>query len=92
MLLERLEVTKNEYANEEAITDSATGQAYVELFAQQTFDRAERTLRANKVTRYGRRLPRQLYYVVLTWRIQDNRRHVRCRRHLLRPAQRVRPT
>lgn len=33
--------------------DNDTAQAYVEMFAQQTFDRAERTMRANKVTKYG---------------------------------------
>ncbi|KAF4344084.1 vacuolar sorting-associated VTA1 like [Fusarium beomiforme] len=50
-LIERLETTKTERADDDAIVDNAAGQAYVEQFAQQTFDRAERTLRANKVTR-----------------------------------------
>ncbi|RGP79552.1 vacuolar sorting-associated vta1 [Fusarium longipes] len=50
-LIERLETTKTERADDEAIIDNAAGQAYVEQFAQQTFDRAERTLRADKVTR-----------------------------------------
>jgi vacuolar protein sorting-associated protein VTA1 len=50
-LIERLEITKTERADDEAIIDNAAGQAYVEQFAQQTFDRAERTLRADKVTR-----------------------------------------
>ncbi|CEI41052.1 hypothetical protein FVEN_g1403 [Fusarium venenatum] len=50
-LIERLETTKTERADDEAIIDNATGQAYVEQFAQQTFDRAERALRADKVTR-----------------------------------------
>ncbi|KAF7546805.1 hypothetical protein G7046_g9195 [Stylonectria norvegica] len=50
-LLERLEETKNERADDDAINDNTAGQAYVEQFAQQTFDRAERTLIANKVTR-----------------------------------------
>ncbi|KAH7122146.1 Vta1 like-domain-containing protein [Dactylonectria estremocensis] len=50
-LLERLEETKTERAHDDAIVDNVAGQAYVEQFAQQTFDRAERTLRANKVTR-----------------------------------------
>jgi vacuolar protein sorting-associated protein VTA1 len=43
--------TKTEHADEEAITDEAVGQALVEQFAQQTFDRAERTMTLNKVTR-----------------------------------------
>ncbi|KAF5021147.1 hypothetical protein F66182_6847 [Fusarium sp. NRRL 66182] len=50
-LIERLEATKTERADDDAIVDNAAGQAYVEQFAQQTFDRAERTLRADKVTR-----------------------------------------
>ncbi|KAK7418181.1 hypothetical protein QQX98_004156 [Neonectria punicea] len=50
-LLERLEETKTERADDDAIADNTAGQAYVEQFAQQTFDRAERTLRADKVTR-----------------------------------------
>lgn len=50
-LLERLETTKTEHATEDAIVDNDAAQAYVEMFAQQTFDRAERTLRANKVTK-----------------------------------------
>ncbi|KAI9170751.1 Vacuolar protein sorting-associated protein [Paramyrothecium foliicola] len=50
-LIERLESTKAEHADNDAIIDNTAGQAYVEQFAQDTFDRAERTLRANKVTR-----------------------------------------
>ncbi|KID72038.1 Vacuolar protein sorting-associated protein vts1 [Metarhizium brunneum] len=50
-LIERLEATKTERADDEAIVDNTAGQAYVEQFAQETFSRAERTLRANKVSR-----------------------------------------
>ncbi|KAM0512989.1 hypothetical protein ACHAPE_008349 [Trichoderma viride] len=50
-LLERLEATKSERPDDDAIMDNTAGQAYVEQFAQETFDRAERTMRANKVTR-----------------------------------------
>lgn len=50
-MIERLEATKTERADDDAIIDNAAGQAYVEQFAQQTFDRAERALRADKVTR-----------------------------------------
>lgn len=50
-LLERLEVTKTERPDDDAIIDNETGQAYVEQFAQETFSRAERTMRANKVTK-----------------------------------------
>ncbi|KAL6880836.1 Vta1 like domain-containing protein [Trichoderma novae-zelandiae] len=50
-LLERLEATKAERPDDDAIMDNTAGQAYVEQFAQETFDRAERTMKANKVTR-----------------------------------------
>ncbi|KJZ75464.1 hypothetical protein HIM_05160 [Hirsutella minnesotensis 3608] len=50
-LIERLEATKTERADDDAIVDNDAGQAYVEQFAHETFARAERTLRANKVTR-----------------------------------------
>ncbi|KAK7703374.1 hypothetical protein SLS64_009043 [Diaporthe eres] len=49
-LMDKLEQTKNEYANEDAIMDDATAQAYIEQFAQETLDRAERVIKANKVT------------------------------------------
>ncbi|SPQ18443.1 9aa4dbfc-c348-4341-8ade-b453861e1da3 [Thermothielavioides terrestris] len=48
--VEKLEQTKSDYANEDAVTDDAAGQAYVEQFAQETLDRAERAVRANRVT------------------------------------------
>lgn len=41
---------KNEYATEDAISDDAAAQAYIEQFAQETLDRAERVIKANKVT------------------------------------------
>lgn len=50
-LIERLEATKAERADDDAVTDNMAGQAYVEGFAQETLDRADRTMRANKVTR-----------------------------------------
>ncbi len=42
--------TKSEYATEDAVVDDTAGQAYVEQFAQETLDRAERVVKANKVT------------------------------------------
>ncbi|RYP91835.1 hypothetical protein DL770_002012 [Monosporascus sp. CRB-9-2] len=48
-LMDRLEQTKNEQAGNEAILDDVAGQAYVEQFAQETFERAMRPLKANKV-------------------------------------------
>ncbi|KFA61815.1 hypothetical protein S40285_07534 [Stachybotrys chlorohalonatus IBT 40285] len=50
-LIERLETTKAEHASNDAIVDNTAGQAYVEQFAQDTFNRAEVVLRSNKVTR-----------------------------------------
>ncbi|KAK2601799.1 hypothetical protein QQS21_004683 [Conoideocrella luteorostrata] len=50
-LIERLEATKTERAEDDAIVDNVAGQAYVEQFAQETFSRAERAMRANKVTK-----------------------------------------
>ncbi|CAN8101565.1 unnamed protein product [Discula destructiva] len=50
MLMDKLEQTKNEYASEDAIVDDAAAQAYLEQFAQETLDRAEKVIKANKVT------------------------------------------
>ncbi|PFH62154.1 hypothetical protein XA68_14823 [Ophiocordyceps unilateralis] len=50
-LIERLEAIKAEREDDDAIVDNDAGQAYVEQFANETFARAERALRADKVTR-----------------------------------------
>ncbi|KAI1102475.1 DUF605-domain-containing protein [Jackrogersella minutella] len=49
-LMEKLEHIKEKEATNDAIHDDVAGQAYVEQFAQETFDRALRPLKANKVT------------------------------------------
>ncbi|EON95845.1 putative duf605 domain containing protein [Phaeoacremonium minimum UCRPA7] len=49
-LMDKLEETKAEHANDDAIMDDTAGQAYVEQFAQETLDRAERVIKAGKVT------------------------------------------
>lgn len=49
-LMDKLEQTKADHAHEDAILDDTAGQAYVEQFAQETLDRAQRVVRANKVT------------------------------------------
>ncbi|KAK4098756.1 DUF605-domain-containing protein [Parathielavia hyrcaniae] len=49
-LIDKLEQTKADHASEDAITDDTAGQAYVEQFAQETLDRAERVVKANRVT------------------------------------------
>jgi len=50
-LMDKLEETKSKHANDDAIIDDAAGQAYVEQFGLETFERADRTVRANKVTK-----------------------------------------
>ncbi|KAI1076201.1 DUF605-domain-containing protein [Whalleya microplaca] len=49
-LMDKLEQMKNEQVGNDAILDDVAGQAYVEQFAQETFERALRPLKANKVT------------------------------------------
>ncbi|OTA68420.1 DUF605-domain-containing protein [Hypoxylon sp. EC38] len=49
-LMEKLEQMKEAQVGNDAIHDDVAGQAYVEQFAQETFDRALRPLKANKVT------------------------------------------
>lgn len=43
---------KSDAVGNDAITDDLAGQAYVEQFAQETFQRADNAMKANKVTRY----------------------------------------
>ncbi|KAI1384233.1 DUF605-domain-containing protein [Hypoxylon trugodes] len=49
-LMDKLEQTKEQHAGNDAIHDDTAGQAYVEQFAQETFERALRPLKANKAT------------------------------------------
>ncbi|KAI1445961.1 DUF605-domain-containing protein [Annulohypoxylon stygium] len=49
-LMEKLEHIKEGQVGNDAIHDDVAGQAYVEQFAQETFDRALRPLKANRVT------------------------------------------
>ncbi|KAI0127118.1 Vta1 like-domain-containing protein [Xylariales sp. AK1849] len=49
-LMDKLEQTKQEQTGNDAILDDAAGQAYVEQFAQETFERAMRPLKASKVS------------------------------------------
>jgi hypothetical protein len=43
---------KSDNPTNDAIIDDTAGQAYVEQFALETFQRADRTVQANKVTKY----------------------------------------
>ena len=44
---------KSDNATNDAIVDDTAGQAYVEEFGLETFQRAERAVQADKVTKYG---------------------------------------
>ncbi|RDL33325.1 Uncharacterized protein BP5553_08764 [Venustampulla echinocandica] len=50
-LMDKLEQIKAENPANDAIVDDAAGQAYVEQFALETFQRADRAVQADKVTR-----------------------------------------
>ncbi len=50
-LMDKLEQMKIDYAENNAITDDTAGHAYIEQFGQETFQRAEKTMNANKATR-----------------------------------------
>lgn len=52
-LMDKLEKIKAENATNDAIIDDTAGQAYVEHFGLETFFRADRTIKANKVTKYA---------------------------------------
>lgn len=43
---------KTQYANDDAILDDLAGQAYVEQFGSETFQRADNAMRANKSSRF----------------------------------------
>ncbi|KAJ8105807.1 hypothetical protein ONZ43_g7276 [Nemania bipapillata] len=49
-IMDKLEQMKTDQAGNDAILNDVTGQAYVEQFAQETFERALRPLKANRVT------------------------------------------
>ncbi|EFR03034.1 hypothetical protein MGYG_06034 [Nannizzia gypsea CBS 118893] len=49
-LMDKLEKFKQEHSEDDTITDDAAGQAYVEQFALETFQRAENAVRANKAS------------------------------------------
>ncbi|KAJ9227513.1 hypothetical protein DTO212C5_3663 [Paecilomyces variotii] len=50
-VMDKLEQFKNENVGNDAITDNVAGQAYVEQFAMEVFNRAEAAMRADKVTK-----------------------------------------
>ena len=46
--------TKSDYAENDAISDDMAGQAYIEQFGLETFQRAENAMKANRASRYGK--------------------------------------
>jgi len=50
-VMSRLEEYKSAHGTEDVLADSTVGRIYVEEFAQDTFNRGEKVLRANRVTR-----------------------------------------
>ncbi|KAK2882701.1 hypothetical protein FQN49_000100 [Arthroderma sp. PD_2] len=49
-LMDKLEKFKKEHSHDDTITDDTAGQAYVEQFALETFQRADNAVRANKAS------------------------------------------
>jgi vacuolar protein sorting-associated protein VTA1 len=54
------EQTKAEHPEEAALHDDAAGKAYVEKFAAETLERADRVMQADKVTKYASHGPTQI--------------------------------
>ena len=50
-LMDKLEQTKSDFSDNDAITDDLAGQAYIEQFGQETFQRADNAMKANKASR-----------------------------------------
>jgi vacuolar protein sorting-associated protein VTA1 len=49
-LMDKLEQTKAQHADNDAIMDDIAAQAYVEAFALETFERADKSVREGRVT------------------------------------------
>ena len=50
-LMDKLEQTKSDFAHDDAIMDDLAGQAYIEQFGQETFQRADNAMKVNKASR-----------------------------------------
>lgn len=50
-LMDKLEQTKSDFSDNDDIMDDMAGQAYIEQFAQETFQRADNAMKANKASR-----------------------------------------
>jgi hypothetical protein len=82
-LMDQLERFKLDNQGNDAVHDDVTAQAYVEQFALDTFQRADRTLRAKKATKSV-----ESYNLVMLLRLtmsQTYCRNVSCGGYLLRP-------
>lgn len=51
--MDKLEKWKADNAGNDAVHDDVAAQAYVEQFALETFERAEKSVRANQVKAYA---------------------------------------
>ena len=50
-LMDKLEQAKSDFSDNDAIFDDMAGQAYIEQFGQETFQRADNAMKANKASR-----------------------------------------
>ena len=50
-LMDKLEQTKSDFSDNDAIMDDMAGQAYIEQFGQETFQRADNAMKANRTSR-----------------------------------------
>ncbi|KAF6225326.1 hypothetical protein HO173_012811 [Letharia columbiana] len=50
-LMDKLEQTKSDFSDNDAIMDDMAGQAYIEQFGQETFQRADNAMKASKASR-----------------------------------------
>ena len=50
-LMDKLEQTKSDFSDNDAIMDDLAGQAYIEQFSQETFQRADNAMKAKKASR-----------------------------------------
>ena len=50
-LMDKLEQTKSDFSDNDAIMDDLAGQAYIEQFGQETFQRADNAMKAKKASR-----------------------------------------
>jgi len=55
-----MDQTRSDFTENDAIVDDMAGQAYIEQFGLETFQRANNAMKANKASRYCNFLMKQL--------------------------------